>query len=107
VSATSPAIFTRGGDFGLRRGADCYASGFNSELFRKHGVEYYYSDRTTSDYFGGFLPILMSRRCRLLDSKRLASQLARSNVGHPASGPRTTFHIPQAPMTTWLRRRLA
>jgi hypothetical protein len=54
---------------------DKYASGFNSELFRKHGVEYYYSDRTTSDYFGGLLPILNSRRCRLLDDKRLASQL--------------------------------
>jgi hypothetical protein len=36
---------------------DRYASGFNSELFRKHSVAYYYSDRTTSDYFGGFLPI--------------------------------------------------
>ena len=73
---------------------DRYASGFNSELFRKHGVEYYYSDRTTSDYFGGLLPILNSRRCRLLDNKRLASQLcslerrpypigAKDSISHP------------------------
>jgi hypothetical protein len=62
--------------------------------FRKHGVEYYYSDRTTSDYFGGLLPILNSRRCRLLDNKRLASQLcslerrpsrigAKDSISHP------------------------
>jgi hypothetical protein len=73
---------------------DRFASGFNSEAFRKHGVEYWHSDMTTSDYFAGFLPILNSRRTQLLDHKRLTSQLcalerrasrigAKDSIGHP------------------------
>ena len=33
---------------------DRYAAGFTTESFRKHGVEYRHSDKTTSDYFSGF-----------------------------------------------------
>ena len=54
---------------------DKFAAGFTVEAFAKCGVNYRYSDRSTSDYFAGFLPILNSRRCQLLDNKRLASQL--------------------------------
>jgi hypothetical protein len=76
---------------------DRYAAGFTVEAFRKHGVEYRHSDKTTSDYFSGFLPILNSRRAQLLDHKRLASQLcslerrpsrigAKDQVCHPFGG---------------------
>jgi hypothetical protein len=76
---------------------DRYAAGFTVEAFRKHGVEYRHSDKTTSDYFSGFLPILNSRRARLLDHKRLASQLcslerrpsrvgAKDSISHPFGG---------------------
>jgi hypothetical protein len=76
---------------------DRYAAGFTVEAFRKHGVEYRHSDMTTSDYFSGFLPILNSRRARLLDHKRLAAQLcslerrpsrigAKDSISHPFGG---------------------
>jgi hypothetical protein len=76
---------------------DRYAAGFTVEAFRKHGVEYRHSDKTTSDYFSGFLPILNSRRAQLLDHKRLATQLcslerrpsrigAKDQVCHPFGG---------------------
>jgi hypothetical protein len=45
------------------------------EQFKLNGVRYVESDKTTSDYFAGLLPILTSGRTRLLDHKRLASQL--------------------------------
>jgi hypothetical protein len=76
---------------------DRYAAGFTTEAFRKHGVEYRHSDKTTSDYFSGFLPILNSRRAQLLDHKRLATQLcslerrpsrigAKDSISHPFGG---------------------
>ena len=76
---------------------DRYASGFNAELFAKHGIMYNYSTMTTSDYFGSLLPILNSRRCVLLDNRRLASQLcslerrpsrigAKDAIGHQPGG---------------------
>jgi hypothetical protein len=54
---------------------DKFAAGFTVEAFSKWGITYRYADKTTSDYFASFLPILHSRRCSLLDNKRLASQL--------------------------------
>jgi hypothetical protein len=76
---------------------DRYAAGFTTESFRKHGVEYRHSDKSTSDYFSGFLPILNSRRVQLLDHKRLATQLcslerrpsrigAKDQICHPWGG---------------------
>jgi hypothetical protein len=54
---------------------DRYAAGFNSEAFRKHGVEYRHSDKTTSDYFAGFLPVLNSKRCQLYGFRLIDSTL--------------------------------
>jgi hypothetical protein len=74
---------------------DRYASGFNSELFARHGITYNYAHMTTSDFYGSFLPIFNSpHRCRLLDNKRLAGQLcslerrpsrvgAKDSISHP------------------------
>jgi hypothetical protein len=85
-------------DYGLYECiGDRYAAGFTVEAFRKHGVEYWHSDMTTSDYFSGFLPILNSRRAQLLDHKRLAAQLcslerrpsrigAKDSISHPFGG---------------------
>jgi hypothetical protein len=75
---------------------DKFGAGFTVERFAKCGVNYKYSDKTTSDYFAGLLPILNSRRCSLLDNKRLASQLCslerrasrggKDSIGHPPLG---------------------
>ena len=76
---------------------DRYAAEFAQEQFRLNGIRYVESDKTTSDYFAGLLPILTSGRTRLLDHKRLASQLcslerrtsrigAKDSIGHPPGG---------------------
>src|ERR1700730_14000683 len=76
---------------------DKYGAEFVQEQFRLNGIRYIESDKTTSDYFAGLLPILTSGRTRLLDHKRLASQLcsldrrtsrvgAKDSIGHPPGG---------------------
>jgi hypothetical protein len=76
---------------------DRYGAEFTQELFRKNGIEYVEAERTTSDFFAGFLPILNSGRVSLLDHRRLASQLcalerrtsrvgAKDQIGHPPNG---------------------
>jgi hypothetical protein len=76
---------------------DRYGAEFVQEQFRLNGIRYVESDKTTSDYFAGLLPILTSGRTRLLDHKRLASQLcslerrtsrvgAKDSIGHPPGG---------------------
>ena len=76
---------------------DKYGAEFVQEQFRLNGIRYIEAERTTSENFAGFLPILNSGRCRLLDSKRLAAQLcslerrasrvgAKDQIGHPPGG---------------------
>ena len=82
---------------------DAYSGEFVRELFRKNGIDYKINDELsdkktcTSQYFASFLPILNSKRCELLDNKRLVQQLAalerrpsrvgaRDVIGHPAGG---------------------
>jgi hypothetical protein len=75
---------------------DKFGAGFTVEAFAKCGINYRYADKTTSDYFGNLLPILMSRRCQLLDNKRLQAQLCslerrasrggKDSIGHPPLG---------------------
>jgi len=54
---------------------DRYSEEFARELFRKHGVDYSVSPWSRSDLFVETLPMLTSRRARLLDDERLVAQL--------------------------------
>lgn len=75
---------------------DAYGSGFVVDSFKRHGVEYAVSDRTKSDTYLEFLPLLNSRRVALPGSERLLSQLTalerrtarggRESVDHPPNG---------------------
>jgi hypothetical protein len=76
---------------------DKYGAEFVQEQFRLNGIRYIEAERTTSDYFAGFLPILNSGRVSLLDHRRLAAQLcslerrasrvgAKDQIGHPPGG---------------------
>jgi hypothetical protein len=67
------------------------------EQFNNHGIAKEKSDRTTSDYFQAYLPIITSRRSRLLDNPRIGLQFsslerrasrigAKDSVGHPVGG---------------------
>jgi hypothetical protein len=72
---------------------DRYAGEWPRERFRAAGIQYELSDKTTSDIYRDFLPIVNSRQCDLLDHKRLFTQLVnlerrtsrggRDLIGHP------------------------
>jgi hypothetical protein len=73
---------------------DNYANEFNQEQFRKNGVEYDKSDLSTSDYFINFLSILNSKRCLLLDNRRLAGQLTSLERTSSRSGGKDVIKHP-------------
>ncbi len=54
---------------------DRYGGEWPREQFRKSGVEYTTSDRSKSEIYRDFLPILNSKRVELLDIPRLHAQL--------------------------------
>jgi ribosomal protein L37AE/L43A len=54
---------------------DHYAGEFPRELYAKHGITYRVSERTRSQIYLEFLPLVMSGRVRLLQNKKLISQL--------------------------------
>lgn len=63
--------------YGVRQAtADRWAGQFPTESMAKHGIEVQPSDKTKSDIYREFLPLLNSGRIELLDHARLASQLA-------------------------------
>jgi hypothetical protein len=54
---------------------DRYAGEWPREQFSKRNIEYIPSERVKSDIYRDTLPLLNSRRCQLLDIRRLISQL--------------------------------
>jgi hypothetical protein len=75
---------------------DRYSEELVRELFRKHGVSYAVSHWTKSDLYVELLPLLTSRRARLLDLPRVMAQLVslerrtgtsgRDAITHPRDG---------------------
>jgi hypothetical protein len=62
--------------YGIRQiCSDRYAGEWVSSSFRDYGIMVENSERSTSEIYRDFLPILSNRRVELLDSKRLVSQL--------------------------------
>jgi hypothetical protein len=55
---------------------DRYAGEWPRELFREMGLSYEVAERTASEAYLAFLPLLNSGRVRLLENHRLVSQLA-------------------------------
>lgn len=76
--------------------ADRYAVGIVSEMFAKLGIEYRPSERDRSQIYLEALPLFTSGRARLLDNRRLVTQIAtlerravasgRDRVDHPRDG---------------------
>jgi hypothetical protein len=54
---------------------DRYAGEWPRERFREHGIGYEVAEKTKSEYYLEFLPLLNARRVELLDSNRLVGQL--------------------------------
>ena len=73
---------------------DRYAGIWVQEAFAKNGINYIVSDKTKSDIYSNFLPILNSRRCQLLDNKRLINQLLNLERRVGRSGKDSIDHAP-------------
>jgi hypothetical protein len=54
---------------------DKYAGQWPREQFKKRNIDYVPSERVKSDIYRDCLPLLNSRKCQLLDIRRLISQL--------------------------------
>ena len=75
---------------------DRYAGEWPRERFRDHGISYEPADKTKSDYYLEFLPLVNSGTVALLDHPRLIAQLTslerrtsrvgRDTVDHPPGG---------------------
>jgi hypothetical protein len=55
---------------------DSYSGDIIQERFRELGIEYLRSEKTKSEIYSSFLPVLNSTRVELLDHPRLIAQLA-------------------------------
>lgn len=54
---------------------DRYAAQWVVEQFQKCGIRYRNSEKSKSEIYRDFLPLLNSRQCELLDNQRLITQL--------------------------------
>ena len=63
--------------YGIREvSGDKFAGGFHADEWKRNGILYKPSERTTSENFLAALPLLLSGRARLLDNETLRRQLA-------------------------------
>jgi hypothetical protein len=72
---------------------DRYAAEFVVELFRKQDIFYQASEKTSSEIFLEFLPMITSGRIELLDSKKLRGQLCGLERRTGRSGKDSVAHF--------------
>lgn len=72
---------------------DRYSGSWNSSEWQKHGVNYRNAERSKSDYYLEFLPIIMRGGCELLDNKQQAAEL-RQLLRRTGKGKDTVDHPP-------------
>src|SRR5208282_1549967 len=76
--------------------SDKYAGGFPEEQWKLNGITWVPSERTKSEIYHEFLPLLNSSKIRLLDDRRMFNQLiqlevrsgrgtGRPSIDHPAN----------------------
>jgi hypothetical protein len=75
---------------------DAYAGEWPRERFAAHGITYDVSQRNKSQIYGGLLPLLNSRRIRLLDIPRLTGQLCSLERRVARGGRDSIDHAPGA-----------
>lgn len=84
-------------EYGLGRvRGDRFSGGTWQDLIRQHGIAYDFEERTKSDLFHDFLPLLNGRVVELLDHRRTINQLlalerttsklGKDSIGHPRGG---------------------
>ena len=83
--------------YGINRAtADRWAGQFPVEELRRHGVTLKPSDKTKSDIYKGFLPLLNSGSVELLDNPRLHAQIAGLERRVARGGRDSIDHCPGA-----------
>ena len=75
---------------------DRYGGQWPRERFREHGIDYQVSNRTKSQIYGEFLPLLNSGRVELLDDARLIAELVGLERRTARGGRDTIDHAPGA-----------
>ena len=73
---------------------DAYAGEWPRERFQSHGITYRLSDKNRSELYLELLPLLNSRRVKLLDHKRLLIQLTALERRTARSGKDSIDHPP-------------
>ena len=73
---------------------DNYAGLWPSERFQVHGIVYKPSEKSRSEIYLEFLPMLNSQRTKLLDNKRLIAQLVGLERRTSRSGRESIDHAP-------------
>ena len=83
--------------YGIRQAeSDRYAGEWPVESFRKQGIAVKPCERTASELYLEFLPLVSSGRVEILDSKRLLAQLANLERRVRAGGKDLVTHFPGA-----------
>jgi hypothetical protein len=75
---------------------DRFGGDWPREQFRKYGIHYEIADRSRSDFYVAFLPLINSRAADLLDHDRLITQLALLERRAGRSGKDAIDHPPNA-----------
>jgi hypothetical protein len=73
---------------------DRYGGEFPRELFRKAGINYEVSDKTRSELYLDFLPLVNSRAVDLIDNTKLVAQLVGLERRTARSGKDSVDHMP-------------
>ena len=73
---------------------DRYAGEWPRERFRAHGINYEVSDKSKSEIYQAFLPLINSRSCDLLDNDRLVHQLVSLERRTGRGGKDSIDHAP-------------
>ncbi|UWU88170.1 hypothetical protein N2605_17515 [Bradyrhizobium yuanmingense] len=74
--------------------ADRYAGEWVREKFLGHGITLDYAAKPKSTIYGEFLPLMMSKKCDLLDNQRLINQLCGLERRTARSGKDSIDHAP-------------
>lgn len=75
---------------------DRFGGEFPREMFSKNGIQYEVSVKPKSDLYRDLLPIINSRRCELLDDKRLIVQLTSLERRTARGGRDSIDHAPNS-----------
>jgi hypothetical protein len=75
---------------------DRYAGEWPSEQFRKLGVDYEPAAKNCSEIYGELLPLINSRKCDLLDDKKMITQLVTLERRTARGGKDSIDHSPGA-----------